>query len=144
MILHVANNLYRSPRPKSVAELKAANIQVVICLESGIFELLHDDKYELEKAECEDILFTEIDCSTKLPPTKQAIESALNFIKKHPANENILIHCKAGKDRTGFLVAVYRMKVCGWSFDDAYAEWLKLGRHWYYFWWKSALKKYAP
>ncbi|MCL2330023.1 MAG: tyrosine-protein phosphatase [Phycisphaerae bacterium] len=41
------------------------------------------------------------------------------------ANESthpLLVHCAAGSNRTGAVVAVWRMKYCGWDFDRTFAE----------------------
>jgi len=39
-----------------------------------------------------------------------------------PARHPILLHCSAGKERTGVLVAAYRMKALGWSPERAMEE----------------------
>jgi tyrosine-protein phosphatase SIW14 len=39
-----------------------------------------------------------------------------------PEYQPVFVHCQAGKDRTGLVVAVYRILVDGWSVDDAIAE----------------------
>jgi protein tyrosine phosphatase (PTP) superfamily phosphohydrolase (DUF442 family) len=39
-----------------------------------------------------------------------------------PEFQPVFVHCQAGKDRTGLVVAVYRILVDGWSVDDALAE----------------------
>lgn len=39
----------------------------------------------------------------------------------------VLIHCAGGKHRTGFLTAVYRLSVDGWSLADTYAELFSFG-----------------
>jgi protein-tyrosine phosphatase len=36
--------------------------------------------------------------------------------------EQVLVHCASGTQRTGGVVAVYRMLVQGWPADRAYAE----------------------
>jgi len=43
-----------------------------------------------------------------------------------PGNYPVFFHCAAGKQRSNAAMACYRMKHCGWSFDDAMAE---LDRH---------------
>jgi len=39
-----------------------------------------------------------------------------------PANQPVFVHCRHGQDRTGIVVAAYRMKQLGWSLADAEAE----------------------
>jgi protein tyrosine/serine phosphatase len=39
-----------------------------------------------------------------------------------PANQPVYIHCRHGQDRTGIVVAAFRMKQQGWSLADAEAE----------------------
>ena len=39
-----------------------------------------------------------------------------------PEYQPVFVHCQAGKDRTGLVVAVYRILVDGWSVDEAIAE----------------------
>lgn len=34
----------------------------------------------------------------------------------------VFVHCRQGADRTGMIVAIYRMLVDNWEFKDAYAE----------------------
>lgn len=44
-----------------------------------------------------------------------------------PANHPVLVHCGAGTERTGCLVAMYRMYHDGLTLDEAYAEAEKAG-----------------
>lgn len=39
-----------------------------------------------------------------------------------PANQPVFVHCALGRDRTGVVVAAYRMEVEGWSRIDAEQE----------------------
>lgn len=40
----------------------------------------------------------------------------------NPANQPVLVHCGAGTERTGCVVALYRMHTEGLTLDEAYAE----------------------
>jgi tyrosine-protein phosphatase SIW14 len=39
-----------------------------------------------------------------------------------PHNWMVMVHCEAGKGRTGVAVACYRMAICDWPFEKALAE----------------------
>lgn len=43
------------------------------------------------------------------------------------ADRPILVHCAGGENRTGAVYAAYRMKYCGWGFEEAIAEGDKYG-----------------
>lgn len=44
-----------------------------------------------------------------------------------PANQPVYVHCRHGQDRTGIVVAAFRMKQQGWSLADAEAEMQSFG-----------------
>ncbi|NVO00065.1 MAG: tyrosine-protein phosphatase [Geobacteraceae bacterium] len=44
-----------------------------------------------------------------------------------PANQPVYLHCRHGQDRTGIVVAAFRMKQQGWSLADAEAEMQSFG-----------------
>jgi protein tyrosine/serine phosphatase len=43
-------------------------------------------------------------------------------IVQNPAGTPVLVHCKHGRNRTGYAVAVYRIVVQHWSYEAAVAE----------------------
>ena len=51
-------------------------------------------------------------------------EDVIRFLKivRNPANQPVLLHCKHGADRTGMMVAIYRIVEQGWSKEAATAE----------------------
>lgn len=142
-MIKVAPFLFRGPRP-TPEELIANNIQVVINLESGAYEATHDDAYEHFDFGAHKITVHKIPCSDIFPPTTAQVATIMAIIISAIAmGLNVLIHCLTGKDRTGFMVACFRMLEQGWSFAKAFAEWASEGRHWWYAWWKYSLKKWA-
>ena len=55
-------------------------------------------------------------------------------ILNDPANQPILVHCTHGADRTGLMMASYRMIVQGWTKEAAIAE-MKKGEYEYHVIW---------
>lgn len=47
------------------------------------------------------------------------------------AQKPVLIHCKHGADRTGCMVAIYRIVKCGWTREDAIKEFRYGGFHYH-------------
>lgn len=139
-MIQVSRELYRSPRPKDIYQIPNY-IKTVINLESGAFELFNDDCYERQRDGAEDLplFFKSIKCSDITPPNARQVAQFLRFVAGGGVT---LVHCLSGVDRTGFMCAVYRMQIQGWSFKEAHREWVSLGRHPWYFWWTRELKKY--
>lgn len=143
-MIQVAENLFRGPRPKDLRHLKSLGIDTIIDLESGILELFTNDVYERQSPPDYDIKDYHLKCSDIWPPSEWAARRAVEIIKREAAaGRKVYLHCLTGKDRTGFVVAVYRMMVEGWSLEEARREWVLRGRHLIYFWWSYYLAPYA-
>jgi len=50
-------------------------------------------------------------------------------IVTNPDNQPVFVHCREGVDRTGMMVAAYRMVVQGWPMEKALAEMKRMGFH---------------
>ncbi len=61
-------------------------------------------------------------------PSPEAIKKALSIFENH-ANWPVFVHCKYGVDRTGTLVACYRIRADGWANERAEEEAEELGMH---------------
>ena len=59
-------------------------------------------------------------------PADQSVREFL-AIMDDPANHPVLVHCFAGRHRTGALCAVFRMQYQNWTFEEAAAELRKYG-----------------
>ncbi len=137
MITEVTETIYRGPRPKDLRELAPFEIDSVIDLESGVYEMLHDVPQFPEDFK---MAYYHMPCSDVTPPRREFVEKCLALME---TPRRIFIHCLSGVDRTGFVVAAYRMRVQGWTFEKATAEWESMGRHPWYFWWTGELKTYV-
>jgi protein tyrosine phosphatase (PTP) superfamily phosphohydrolase (DUF442 family) len=61
---------------------------------------------------------------------------AVMRILNNPANQPVLVHCAHGADRTGLMMASYRMIIQNWSKQAAIAE-MKQGEYEYHVIWKN-------
>jgi tyrosine-protein phosphatase SIW14 len=110
----VAPGLYRGAQPtaEGFAALKKMGVKTVIDLRS-----MHSDRDKLKGL---GLRYAEIPCFAWHPED----EDVARFLKlvADPANQPIFVHCAQGADRTGYMVAAYRMVEQGWSADDARQE----------------------
>jgi protein tyrosine/serine phosphatase len=61
-------------------------------------------------------------------PSKKQVEQFFSIVD-NPALRPLFVHCKYGSDRTGLMVAYFRMAREGWSADRAYEEMRNSGFH---------------
>ncbi len=111
----VAPGFFRGaqPEPEGYKTLKAMGIKTVINLRSK-----HGEKQAVEAAGMQSI---EIPINTIKGMDIATVNKVLS-IMTDPDNQPVFVHCKHGEDRTGVIVAIYRMEVDGWSLSDAEAE----------------------
>jgi protein tyrosine phosphatase (PTP) superfamily phosphohydrolase (DUF442 family) len=106
--------LYRGEQPtaEGFAELKKMGIKTVVNLRS-----FHGDG-ELLKGT--GLRYVHIHAKAWHPEDEDVVQ----FLKvvEDPANQPVFVHCQQGSDRTGYMVAVYRMLEQQWSVGDATAE----------------------
>lgn len=110
----IAPSIYRGaqPQPEGYQTLKTMGIRTVINL-----RLQHSERKAVEAAGMRSI---EIPMQT----TKVNAETVRRVVAlmKDPENQPVFVHCAHGQDRTGIVVATYRMEVDGWSNSEAEAE----------------------
>ena len=122
----VTRQIYRGAQPtaRGMRELEALGIKTIVSLRA-----FHSDKDELAK-------------------TKLARER-ISFKTWHPEEEDVIrfmkivtdtnrlpvfVHCQHGSDRTGTMIAIYRMAAQGWSRDEAIAEMTQGGFGFHHTW----------
>lgn len=64
-----------------------------------------------------------------LDPIPQSYIKRFLRILEDPDNQPVYVHCEQGKDRTGAMVAIYRLRTSGWSPSQAYREMLSFDFH---------------
>jgi protein tyrosine/serine phosphatase len=66
-------------------------------------------------------------------PNQQNVIKFLRIVTT-PSQQPVLVHCAQGSDRTGMMVAIYRIVVQGWSKDDALKEMIDGGYGFHAIW----------
>jgi protein tyrosine/serine phosphatase len=114
----VSDMLYRGAQPDDAGleSLKRLGVKTIINLR------MENDcwKDESAKALSHGILYTNVPLRGLGRPTDDQIKTVLGLIDSLPGP--VFIHCQHGCDRTGTLVACYRMKHDQWAVEKAMAE----------------------
>lgn len=118
----VAPGIIRGAQPMAdgYATLKAMGINTVVNLRKH-----HGERKAVETA---GMRYVAIPMSYWWVVEPALVRKALSVLAD-PANQPVFIHCSTGLDRTGVVVAVYRMEVDGWSREEALQEMEAFGFH---------------
>ena len=76
-------------------------------------------------------------------PSEKQISHALKALN-NTSDGPVFIHCKRGADRTGVVIACYRVQHDNWDNQKALGEARNYGMSWYQFPLKSYVKSYEP
>jgi len=126
----VNERLYRGGQPKDAgfAELKKLGVMTVVDLRDN------DDNALKEKALVEKagMRFINFPLDNWARPDTKDIEKIIAEIN-NAADQPVFVHCKRGSDRTGTVIAVYRMTYDGWDAKRAGDEAERFGIGWWQF-----------
>jgi protein tyrosine phosphatase (PTP) superfamily phosphohydrolase (DUF442 family) len=113
----VAPGLYRGGQPDvdGVAWLKSIGVKTVVNLRH-----FHGDT-EQERVQAAGLGYHRIKLESSDAPKNEQVAEFLRLVRD-PSLRPIYFHCKHGVDRTGAMMAVYRMEEEGWSNAEAFAE----------------------
>lgn len=148
-ISFVTTGLYRGSRPESSDDLTYlsfnCSVKTIVSLETG-FGRFWDGLFG--RAFQEQDLWTRVyqrillsrPCSNLLPPTPAETRAILDDIKASLQKGSVYVHCYAGVDRTGWIIAAWRVREQGWSIPDAWNEAIRMGLHARFWWWADAFE----
>lgn len=122
----VTPTLYRGAQPgrQGMKTLEAMGVKTVINLRH-----LHSDKRLLAGTSLHGV---HIEVNT-LAPEHAEIVAFLKAVTD-PAAQPVFVHCQHGADRTGLMIAMYRLAVQGWSKDEALRELRQGGYNFHSIW----------
>jgi protein tyrosine phosphatase (PTP) superfamily phosphohydrolase (DUF442 family) len=113
-LYRISGELYRGdqPSPQGMQNLKDLGLKTIINLRS-----FHSDRGKIGDT---GMAYEHIYMKAWHPEEKEAVR----FLKivTDPRRVPVLVHCQHGADRTGTMIAVYRIAVQGWSKAEAIRE----------------------
>lgn len=135
----VNSQLYRGGQPKAggLQRLKGLGVKTIVNLRR------EDDHSRAEGAEAQSLglRYYGISLPEFSRPKDTEVQRALDIIKD-PENQPVFIHCHHGKDRTGTIVACYRISHDGWTGEQAKDEARRYGLGWIEFGMKHYIDSY--
>lgn len=120
------NVLYRSgqPTPQHIDRLISEyDLRTLLVVRKG------DGKRvpaEIDYARQKGVNVVHIPIDSRRPVSDAEIERFFECVDD-PANQPVLVHCAAGRHRTGLVCALYRIERQGWTVDQALEEMLSFG-----------------
>jgi protein tyrosine/serine phosphatase len=123
------------PRPEGYATLAKMGVRSVINLRSR--------NEEKEQVEAHGMRSFGVPMSTFGDVNPEMVRKAVALMAD-PGNQPVFVHCRQGRDRTGVVVAVYRMEIDGWSREEAEEEMQAYGFHDVWFHMKTFVRRYRP
>ena len=132
----VTSTLYRGGQPSKDGfdELKKLGVQVVVNL--------RDDNADTERSlvTAAGLEYVTIPWNCRHPANTLAARF-LEVLRENP-QKKVFVHCHAGVDRTGLMIAVYRMTEQGWTSEQAGDEMRDFGFNFIHRSWCHALEAY--
>jgi len=123
----ISDKLYRGAQPDAPAlkSLSQLGVKTIIDLRMA------NDVWRAEptQAQANGILYTNIPFRGLGRPTDEQISQVLALIETLPGP--VFIHCEHGCDRTGTVIACYRIRHDRWSNDTAFKEAARYGLSWF-------------
>ena len=119
----VTPHLFRGGQPKKTGyeHLKQMGIDIVV-----------DVRLSGKDKEKKDVTKTGMEFVSMpwhcLFPKDHVFAEFLKLLRENP-DKRVFVHCRYGDDRTGMMIAAYRMAVDGWTPDEARKEMEQFGFH---------------
>jgi tyrosine-protein phosphatase SIW14 len=131
----INEKLYRGAQPRrgGLMRLRQLGVKTVINLRGSNEDTRSDEQY----ARALGLKYFNVPIDRVGRPADAKVQSVLAIVNA-AENQPVFVHCNYGRDRTGLIIAVYRLANEGWTAAEAQREANRHGM----FWWKFGLKNY--
>jgi tyrosine-protein phosphatase SIW14 len=135
----VNERLYRGGQPKAggVGKLAQLGIKTIINLR-GEDQLTRAEEAEAKAA---GLAYINIPMPGLSRPSRYQVSQVMAIVEREESWP-VFIHCKRGSDRTGIIVALYRISHDEWTDDQALSEAKRFGLSWIEFGMKDYVSDY--
>ena len=115
----VTTHLYRGGQPevRGFTELKGLGIDLVVNLRNEPAEIAR----ERALVEAQGLRYASIPWRGKENPKPDQVAEFLSLLRAN-AGKRVFVHCERGSERTGLMIACYRMSMEQWTADKALRE----------------------
>lgn len=123
----ISQSLFRGAQPDEagILSLKRLGVETIVNL-----RMTNDAwKQEAVLAQANGILYTNVPFKGTGRPKENQMATALAILQNSPGP--VFVHCQYGCDRTGTIIACYRIQHDGWSSTTALAEARRYGMSWF-------------
>lgn len=121
------SSLYRGGQPSNAGlrELAKKGVKTIINLRTEDFNRRVIEEYYKDKIRTVHLPFY---------PYEPQDQIMINFLRimLNPKYQPVYVHCFHGADRTGTVCAIYRIIMQNWDKEDAIAEMVQNGLHWWH------------
>jgi tyrosine-protein phosphatase SIW14 len=133
----ISDVLFRGaqPSPQGLVELKKLGVTTVVDLRGNRGPV----NRERAQAESLGMRFIDIPVNGWSAPSNAQVAEFLKLFQQDPT-QKVFVHCYYGRDRTGVMVAAYRMAQQNWTSDQAIAEMDSFGFRYYFY---PSMKSYV-
>jgi protein tyrosine phosphatase (PTP) superfamily phosphohydrolase (DUF442 family) len=113
----IGDRLYRSGQPKGEGfdALKELGVSIVVNLRDD------SEKTEQQQVESRGIRYVHIPWRGTAQADNRQVAQFLQLLRDNP-DKKVLVHCQRGAERTGVMVAAYRISEHGWTPEQALDE----------------------
>ncbi|MGD0128563.1 MAG: tyrosine-protein phosphatase [Terriglobia bacterium] len=138
----VDGTIYRGGQPTAQgwASLERLGVKTVIDLRR---HEEHSIQAERQEAEAAGMHYVNVPMSGIVAPTDDTILKVLALFQSSGAGP-VFVHCRLGVDRTGAVIACYRIAHDGWGNQKALDEAKACGMHWFEFGLMRYILRFSP